>query len=425
MHSKHRLRKKRGVKRMYRTKLRTIHSGFVPGQSHCWTHARAGVVREGKPSVVLTMSPLKLSGSDVFEAVHQMRSENLGETWTAPLEQQGLSRRPMSGGSEEVVCDFTPKWHAATGTLLGTGQTVAYRGDDIDPNGRKTSYAVYDPASQSWGPWKTVEMPEQFETSGAGSAQRADLDNGDILLPIYYKKKQSASPGVLHDVFYSCVVRCRFDGETLQFKEKGADITYPSGRGYYEPSITYYQGEYFITLRADDHGAVSRSKDGLNFEAAKKWRWDDGTIVPTYNTQQHWVTHSDALYLAYTRKAENNDHVFRHRAPLFMAEVDPERMCLIRETERIIVPEHGARLGNFGVVDIHAGETWVTVAEWMQNAGEWGQRMRQKLSEKYSDEELASLENAPHMSGLITKFDAQNRIFAARILWEKPNRLVR
>ena len=409
---------------MYKTELQTIHSGFDPGQTHCWTHARAGIMREGDPSIVLTMSPLKLSGSDVFYALHQIRSEDLGETWTAPTKQQGLSRREMTDGCEEVVCDFTPKWHAASGKLLGTGQTVAYQGDDIYRKVRNTAYAVYDPASQSWGPWKKVAMPDEFATSGAGSTQRVDLDNGDILLPIYYKKRQSVLSSSLNDVFYSCVIRCQFDGETLRYAEKGSDLAYPSGRGYYEPSLTYYQGEYLITMRADDHGAVARSKDGLNFEAPKKWSWDDGNVVPTYNTQQHWVTHSDALYLVYTRKAGNNDHVFRHRAPLFMAEVDPEQMCLIRKTERIIVPEHGARLGNFGVVDIHAGETWVTVAEWMQNAGEWGQRMREKLDEEYTGEELVPLENAPYMSGLITKFGAQNRIFAARIMWDKPNRLM-
>jgi hypothetical protein len=46
--------------------------------------------------------------------------------------------------------------------------------------------------------------------------------------------------------------------------------------------------------------------------------------------------------------------------------VDPERLCVIRETERILVPERGARLGNFGVVRIGERESWVTVAEWMQ-----------------------------------------------------------
>ena len=88
-----------------------------------------------------------------------------------------------------------------------------------------------------------------------------------------------------------------------------------------------------------------------------------------YNTQQHWVTHSEGLFLVYTRRGANNDHVFRHRAPLFMAQVDPERLAVLRETERILVPERGARLGNFGVTQVSPDETWVTVAEWMQPKG--------------------------------------------------------
>jgi hypothetical protein len=74
----------------------------------------------------------------------------------------------------------------------------------------------------------------------------------------------------------------------------------------------------------------------------------------------------DALYLVYTRRNANNDHIFRHRAPLFIAQVDPEKLCVIRETEQILVPERGARLCNFGVVRVSENESWVAVTEWMQ-----------------------------------------------------------
>jgi hypothetical protein len=53
----------------------------------------------------------------------------------------------------------------------------------------------------------------------------------------------------------------------------------------------------------------------------------------------------------------------------FMAQVDPKRLRVIRKTEQILVPERGARLGNFGVTDVSRDETWVTVSEWMQT---WG-----------------------------------------------------
>ena len=90
----------------------------------------------------------------------------------------------------------------------------------------------------------------------------------------------------------------------------------------------------------------------------------DGGELGSYNTQQHWVTHGDTLYLVYTRRGADNDHVFRHRGPLFIAEVDQENLQVIRGTERVLVPERGARLGNFA-----ANETWISVAEWMQRNG--------------------------------------------------------
>ena len=144
-------------------------------------------------------------------------------------------------------------------------------------------------------------------------------------------------------------------------------------------------------MRNDEKGYVSVSDDGLNYSEPIVWKFDDGKELGNYNTQQHWVTHSDGLYLVYTRRGANNDHVFRHRAPLFMAQVDPETLQVKRKTERIIVPEKGARMGNFAVVNLSPSETWVTVAEWMQPIG-------------------------------IEKYGSNNRIYTARIKWSKPSR---
>jgi hypothetical protein len=89
-------------------------------------------------------------------------------------------------------------------------------------------------------------------------------------------------------------------------------------------------------------------------------------------TQQHWLVHSGQLFLAYTRKAEENVNVFRWRAPLYIAAVDTESMRLIRETERIVLPLIGdgirnaanvARMGNFHTVNATGNESWVTVGE--------------------------------------------------------------
>ena len=63
-----------------------------------------------------------------------------------------------------------------------------------------------------------------------------------------------------------------------------------------------------------------------------------------------------------------NAGVFRYRAPLFMAAVDPVRRCLLRASEQILLPmvdapPHSAGMGNFHPVNAAPTESWVTVGE--------------------------------------------------------------
>ena len=377
----------------YKIRLDVLRSG-CDGET-CWVHARAGAVPGSPPSVVLTMQRLLLAGSDVFFALNEMRSDDLGKTWTGPVEHgQSLGRRTESDGATVVPCDFWPKWHARSGRLLGTGQTARYRNNKlIDNRKRETCYSVYDPAARSWTPWTALDMPDdpKFYSAGAGCVQRVDLPGGDILLPIYFRGSGEKFTRV-------SVLRCSFDGARLAMIEQGNQLAVDADRGLAEPSLARFGGRFYLTLRHDRAGYVATSQDGLHFGPVQTWRWDDGTDLGNYNTQQHWVTRADGLFLVYTRKGAGNDHVFRHRAPLFIAQVDPEKLCVIRATERILVPERGARLGNFGVTDVSDRETWVTVTEWMQT---WGPKV------------IIPIDNPR---------GANNSVYAARILWEKPNR---
>lgn len=373
----------------------------------CWVHARAGAMpAAGKrdSTVVMTLQKLQLSGSDVFFALNEMRTSDGGRTWTRPVEHKSFARVPFEfdghKGLEVTVCDFSPKWHAKTGKLLGTGHTVVYENNHVRRvRPRGTAYAVYDPNNAGWSPWRTIEMPDEakFQNAGAGSVQRVDLDNGDVLLPIYFKEIGKTQ-------YATTVLRCEFDGETLRYRENGSELTVPVKRGLYEPSVAEFGGRYFLTMRNDDHGYVSVSEggDSLNFSPPKKWTFDDGSDLGNYNTQQHWVRHSrHGLWLVYTRKGAGNDHVFRHRAPVFIGKVDPEKLHIIRSTEQILVPEKGARLGNFGVTEISENETWVTAAEWMQGPGP-----------NYHDPKP-----------LVAR-GADNRIWVAKIKWTLPKAVV-
>eukprot|EP00913_Durusdinium_trenchii_P008936 g8402.t1 len=294
----------------------------------CWCHPRAGIVpaagKNGLPRVVMTMNTLSVSGSDVFKAMHGLRTDNLGKSWSGPRELSNLAIRHETIKGEKrpvAVSDFTPGWHAATKTLLGTGHTVVYtpKWKIAKVRPRHTSFATYDAATDRWSPWQKLEMPEgpKFRDSGAGCTQRFDLADGTILLPIYFRP-----PGKNSRV---TIAHCTFDGKTLRFKQQGNELSIDDKtRGLHEPSLTRFNGEYFLTIRNDKRGFVTRSKDGLNFRPIETWKFDDGKDLGNYNTQQHWVTHSDALYLVYTRKGAKNDHVFRHRAPLFIAQANYE-----------------------------------------------------------------------------------------------------
>lgn len=205
-----------------------------------------------------------------------------------------------------------------------------------------------------------LNLPEGYELCGNGCGQSYELENGDLLIPVYHKIKGQYN-------FCSLVLKCSFDGETLKLLEIGKPLTVEIERGLYEPSVIFHQGKFYLTMRNDEAGYVAESNDGLNYSDLQLWKWKDGSILQNYNTQQHWLKLGDELYLTYTRRGAENDHVFRHRAPIFISKV--ENMRLLPETERAIIPEKGARLGNFGCAPFKDGRGVVMAAEWMQPVG--------------------------------------------------------
>jgi hypothetical protein len=357
-----------------------------------WFHPRAAAIPAtgpGRPPVV-SMTLLKhLRASDHYSGASVMRTDDLGRTWTAPDARPELAWVREAGGVDVAVADITPGWHPQTKRLIAVGAQVRYnaQGEQLadQPRSRQTAYAVFDPASGQWSKWQRLEMPpvEQFDLAYSACAQFVVEPDGTLLLPFYI-----APPG--GKPFSVTVVRASFDGRELKYLEHGDVFALDVERGLYEPSLVRFGDRYYLTLRNDLAGYVTAGDDGLHYRPVKAWTFDDGRELGSYNTQQHWLAHRDALFLVYTRKGADNDHIFRHRAPLFIAQVDPRRLHVLRATERVLVPERGATLGNFGASAIDARESWVTVAE-----GVWNDEARQR--------------------------GAKGAVFVARVIWSVPN----
>ena len=330
-----------------------------------FAQSRAALVPANPPRVLLTTQQIEKAGSHGYRDIFAVETADGAKTWSPPKRLDSLQRKRMPAGHDFVMGDICPQWHAATGVVLATGKTFGFdEGVKENRGHERVSYAIYSPNRNEWSELKLVSLPE-FDHEGqkilepnSGCHQRFDLPSGDILLPIRYRKDPKSR------AYTTIVARCTFDGENLIYQEHGSELTIPRERGLYEPSVIGFAGRFFLTMRADHSAFVSHSRDGLHFAPIKEWTFDDGKVLGNYNSQQHWLVHNDELYLTYTRRGANNDHVFRHRAPLFIARVDPNRLCVFRDSECILMPETGVDLsGGFGILEISPRETWVISSE--------------------------------------------------------------
>lgn len=342
------------------------------GTDPTWFHPRACVVpTPGGPLVFMTLQTI--GGSDYFGPVHWMTTADLGRTWTVPQPVPSLGRVPAENGWEEGVCDVVPEYHPPTGTVLALGHNVFYRGPRFERQqpARWPVYSVWK--NGRWGPRRKLEWDDprgaNIYTNNCG--QRVILPDGRIALVMSFGTSQQARS--------AAGVHCSFDGQTLAIERVGREMKHAAGRGLLEPSLVGWRDKFYVTLRAeDDRGYVAAGDDGLDFAEKQPWAWDDGSIVPMSSTQQHWLDHSDALFLVYTRKDASNLKVPRWRTPLFMSQVDPGTLRLRRDTERIVLPMVGdgvnapddvAYSGNFHPVNVSPDESWVTDGEMLPKRG--------------------------------------------------------
>ena len=355
-----------------------------------WFHPRAAAVpglgKDGQPAVIMTLQK-HLKTSDHYSGLSVMRTDDLGTTWSQPDPRPELDWQ-RDGNVDVAVCDVTPGWHPQSGKVIAVGAQVRYnaKGQQLEDIRRahQTAYAVLDPKSNKWTRWQQLEMPNDdlFDSARSACSQFHIENDGTVLLPFHIGQNALGPLSVT-------VARFTFDGKQLQYREHGTVLPLEKGYGYAEPSLIRCQGRYFLTIRSKSRAHVTSSDDGLEYAPPRDWTFDDGKELGSYNTQQHWLAHRDGLFLAYTRRGANNDHVMRHRAPLFLAQVDPVKLHVVRATEKVLIPERGATLGNFGASAISKDQSWVTVCE-----GLWNDAARQR--------------------------GAKGALFVARVIWSKP-----
>lgn len=348
---------------------------LMPGFDGKYCKIQPNVATDWKGTALLTYQRLLLSGSDVFYGQFIAKSSDGGRTWSEPKEI-ALFRDTQEDGCR-VARYANVRYARKSDRWYALGRLQLYANDKVPlhgrVNGRPTGdalFATVDPDRAELTSCSTLPFPFAYD-GVLPFGDPVELEDGDLIVPLYFnaagaqtKKGAISPPGKV------VCVRYRFKGKGLEVVRAGTPIDCPElKRGCGEPSLAQAGGRFYLTVRSDERGMFAESADGLDFGELHTWCWEDGTPIGNRNTQQHWMALQNGLYLAYTREGALNDHVFRTRAPIFLARFDPARKCLVRSTEIPLVPEYGARLGNFQTISDGRGESWLITAEWMQPHG--------------------------------------------------------
>ncbi len=292
---------------------------------------------------VMTMQTFNGAG-DTYGPVEYATSIDQGQSWSSPQPLIALKSTVLDGGVKEGIADVRTFYHAPTKSLIALGSTTYYGAEKClleNPNFDRQKYStrpVYA-VRNAQGEWS-----ERRELTHSAFAACCDwrtactqiviLANGDLLIPIYYTPEQATAPCAV------ATLHCSFDGENITVNKVGKRVASGACTSYFvEPSMVQFADKFLLTLRTgEQRGYMAVSDDGLSWHNVSTWDWDDGEPLLTTNTQQHWLKLKGKLYLVYTRSADDNQDVMRWRAPLFMAEVDTDKLVLKRHTEQIVLP---------------------------------------------------------------------------------------
>lgn len=344
--------------------------------NQCWFSPGLTVVPSSGPDVPaeVFVGVSQLVGNDMGTP-HWIRTADQGVTWSPPMESQSLLGIPRQDHFFEKP-HVNLFYHRRTKRLLGLGSThfsrdegthFAFKMEKIDsaresPLPNRMVMTEWDFGRGDFVPWWTVSLPEEFSQWYRVAWPRAQFEfpDGSVLVPFYVRETADAP------FMAVAVMRADITDKGFVCRSIGDLLRVDTHRGLAEPSVVPFGNQFLLTIRHDARAFVAVSDDGLSYGEPRPWRFDDDAELGNFNTQQHWLTQGDSLFLLYNRRSELNNGVFRCRAPLYIARVDPERLCVIRSSERIVFPERGARMGNFDVASVTSDEAWVVTGEWLE-----------------------------------------------------------
>ena len=318
--------------------------------SHAFSHPAVAALPDGR----WLFTAQRFLESDCYGAPEAIWSPDGGRTWgeSSPIE-------PLAPDGKSVLvigCDaaYTPH-----GSLSWDKKAPKPR-----PHVKAAYYTFCDLATGAFGPRQLIrdpEIPEEHEWR-ITCAQVAFTPEGDWLLPCHFRLGDLIDYyGYQSPRFAVRTMRARLENGVLRPVAWGNILQHDIGRGFIEPSLVQYHGKYYLTIRAEDGSAyVTVSDDGLQWPEPQPWGFDDGTPVKTGSTQQHWAVVGDRLYLAYTRDLGTNSDLMRFRAPILLAEVNPDDRCLLHSTEVDLFPRKprdgkDGLLGNFHICSLPDG----------------------------------------------------------------------
>lgn len=312
--------------------------------------------------------------SDHYGSPEYCVSSELGDGWSAPsvilpMESHALSAELTEGvadvrlfalpGSTRVLAIGCNTFYTAKGALAWDKE--AARSLQAPPR-QVPVYSIYNPGS-GWSPMRKLEAPSMVSCDNwrVACAQLAFTPEGQILLPVYFETGRVEFYGHDSPQFSVCVMQAVLQGDDLSILNSSNVLSHPVARGFCEPSLYDYHGEYCLTIRAEDgRGYWSCSADPMHFPEPRPWSFSDGELLKMSSTQQHWLELNGKLYLVYTRDTGKNSDVMRFRAPLLIARFDLETGTLDRNSEQVVLPHetrdgvHGL-LGNFHCLSLPDG----------------------------------------------------------------------